>query len=124
MRVAAVILGFVAALHAGIWLLVRESATAPAANGQFASLSFAPFNPSDKPDTGALTSEEQIRADLKVIAPYTRAIRTYASTGGLELVPSIAAEFGIRVTVGAWIDKDADRNEREIKNAIDLAHKN
>jgi exo-beta-1,3-glucanase (GH17 family)/glycosyltransferase involved in cell wall biosynthesis len=124
MRVAAVILGFVAALHAGLWFLARESATAPAANGQFASLSFAPFNPSDKPDTGALTSEQQIRADLKVIAPYTRAIRTYASTGGLELVPPVAAEFGMKVTVGVWIDKNADRNEREIKNAIELAHKN
>ena len=124
MRVAAVILGFVAALHAGLWLLVRESGTAPAASGQFASLSFAPFNPSDKPDAGARTNEEQIRADLKVIAPYTRAIRTYAATGGLELVPPVAAEFGMRVTVGAWVDKNAERNERELKNAIELAHKN
>ncbi|HEY4863501.1 MAG TPA: glycosyltransferase [Xanthobacteraceae bacterium] len=124
MRVAAVILGFVAALHAGIWLLVRESATAPAANGQFASLSFAPFNPSDKPDAGSLTSEEQIRADLKVIAPYSRAIRTYAATGGLELVPPVAAEFGMKVTIGAWVDKDKDRNERELQSVIDLAHKN
>ncbi|HLL27704.1 MAG TPA: glycosyltransferase [Xanthobacteraceae bacterium] len=124
MRVAAAILGFVAALHAGIWLIVRESGTAPSAYGQFASLSFAPFNPSDKPDGGARTTEEQIRADLKVIAPYTRAIRTYAATGGLELVPPIAAEFGIRVTVGAWVDKDAERNEREIKSAIELARKN
>jgi exo-beta-1,3-glucanase (GH17 family)/glycosyltransferase involved in cell wall biosynthesis len=124
MRVAAVILGFVAALHAGIWLLVRESGTAPATNGQFASLSFAPFNPGDKPDAGARTSEEQIRADLKVIAPYTRAIRTYAATGGLELVPPVAAEFGMKVTVGAWIDKNTDRNEREIKSAVELAHQN
>jgi exo-beta-1,3-glucanase (GH17 family) len=124
MRRAAAILGLVAALHAGLWLLARQSGTAPVVNGQFASLSFAPFNPSDKPDSGGLTTEEQIRADLKVIAPYTRAIRTYAATGGLELVPPIAAEFGVRVTIGVWIDKDAERNEREIKSAIELARKN
>ena len=53
----------------------------------------------------------------------TRAIRTYSSTGGVELVPGIAAEFGLRVTVGAWIDKDEDRNEREIRSAIDLARR-
>src|SRR5262249_1204383 len=70
------------------------------------------------------TSEEQIRADLKVIAPYTQAIRTYAATGGLELVPPIAAEFGMRVTVGAWVDKDKDRNERELNSVIELAHQN
>ena len=64
---------------------------------------------------------EQIRADLKAIAPYTRAIRTYSATGGAELVPPIAAEFGLKVTVGAWIDKDQDRNEREIRSALELA---
>ncbi len=67
---------------------------------------------------------EQIRADLKAIAPYTRAIRTYSSTGGAELVPPIAAEFGLKVTVGAWIDKDKARNEREIRSALELARHN
>src|SRR6185312_13084691 len=43
------------------------------------------------------------------------------STGGQELVPGIAAEFGLRVTVGAWLDKHQDRNEREINAAIELA---
>ncbi len=66
----------------------------------------------------------QIRSDLKLLAPITRAIRTYSSTNGVELVPSIAAEFGLHVTVGAWIDKDKARNEREIRSVIDLAHRN
>ena len=39
-------------------------------------------------------------------------------------MPPIAAEFGLKVTVGAWIDKDADRNEREIESAINLARHN
>ena len=42
----------------------------------------------------------------------------------MELVPPIAAEFGLKVTVGAWIDKNADRNEREIDAAINLAKRN
>ncbi len=36
-------------------------------------------------------------------------------------MPGIASEFGLRVTVGAWIDKNQDRNEREIRSVIDLA---
>jgi exo-beta-1,3-glucanase (GH17 family)/cellulose synthase/poly-beta-1,6-N-acetylglucosamine synthase-like glycosyltransferase len=123
MRVAAAILALVAALHAGIWLLIRESGSAPATSGQFNSLSFAPFNPVDKPDAGGLTSEEQIRADLKVISPYTRSVRTYAATGGLELVPRVASEFGMRVTLGAWVDKNKDRNERELQSVVDIARK-
>ena len=47
----------------------------------------------------------------------------YSSTGGVELVPGIAQEFGLRVTVGAWIDKHADRNERELTAAIELARR-
>ena len=39
-------------------------------------------------------------------------------------MPPIAAEFGLKVTVGAWIDKNADRNEREIEAAINLAKHN
>ena len=54
----------------------------------------------------------------------TRAIRLYSSTGGVELVPPVAAEFGLKVMVGAWIDKNADRNEREIDAAITLARRN
>ena len=39
-------------------------------------------------------------------------------------MPPIAAEFGLKVTVGAWIDKNYDRNEREIQAAISLAKHN
>ncbi len=38
-------------------------------------------------------------------------------------MPAIAAEFGLKVTVGAWIDKNEDRNEREIRSAIALARR-
>ena len=48
----------------------------------------------------------------------------YSATGGAELVPPIAAEFGLKVTVGAWIDKNQERNEREIRSALDLARHN
>jgi exo-beta-1,3-glucanase (GH17 family) len=50
-------------------------------------------------------------------------VRTYSSTGGSELVPEVAHEFGMRVSVGAWIDKFSERNEREIRAVIDLARK-
>ena len=51
---------------------------------------------------------------MKKLSSLTKAVRLYSSTEGAELVPPIAAEFGLKVTVGAWIDKNAERNEREI----------
>ena len=124
MRTVAAVLALVACVHAGLWALLRSETKAPDFTGQLASVSYAPFVNSSRPDSGDRPTPEQIRADLKAIAPYTRAIRLYSSTGGAELVPPIAAEFGLKVTVGAWIDKDQARNEREIQSALDLARHN
>ncbi len=121
MRSVAAVIALVACVQAGLWALAQDHLSAPNFNGQLASVSYAPFASSTNPDEGDRAQAEQIRADLQVLAPLTRAIRTYSSTGGVELVPRIAAEFGLRVTVGAWIDKHADRNEREIHSVIDLA---
>ena len=121
MRTVTAVLALVACVHAGMWALLRPEGKAPDFSGQLASVSYSPFADSAHPDSGARPTVEQIRADLKAIAPYTRAIRTYSATGGAELVPPIAAEFGLKVTVGAWIDKDQERNEREIRSALDLA---
>ncbi len=132
MRTVAAVLALVACVHAGLWATLRTRETAPDFTGQLSSVSYAP--PTD-PHSGDIATPEQIRADLKAIAPYTKAIRTYSATGGAELVPPIAAEFGLKVTVGAAIIKDrdsngreipaaVDRNKREIRSALDLARKN
>src|ERR1700734_1536918 len=124
MRTVAAVLALVACVHAGMGALLQRTDTAPNFTGQLASVSYSPFVNSDHPDSGTRPTAEQIRADLKAIAPYTRAIRTYSSTEGAELVPPIAAEFGLKVTVGAWIDKNTERNDREIAAAIELARHN
>ncbi len=121
MRTVAAVVALVACVHAGLWVLMRENVRAPNFDGQLASVSYAPFEGSSHPDAGGKARVAQIRADLKMLAPLTRAVRTYSATGGVELVPGIASEFGLRVTAGAWIDKNQDRNEREIHSVIDLA---
>lgn len=73
------------------------------------------------PEDGGVATEEQIRADLKVLAPFTKAVRTYASTAGQELVAPIAAEFGLKTSIGVWLDKNTERNELEIANAVAAA---
>jgi exo-beta-1,3-glucanase (GH17 family)/cellulose synthase/poly-beta-1,6-N-acetylglucosamine synthase-like glycosyltransferase len=121
MRNVAAVIALVACVQAGFWTLARDQAKAPNFQGQLASISYAPFDGSTHPDEGGKAQAERIRSDLKLLSPLTRAIRLYSSTGGVELVPGIAAEFGLRVTLGAWIDKHQDRNEREIRSAIELA---
>jgi exo-beta-1,3-glucanase (GH17 family)/cellulose synthase/poly-beta-1,6-N-acetylglucosamine synthase-like glycosyltransferase len=120
MRTVAAVLALVACVHAGLWASLRTKETAPNFTGQLASVSYSP--PTD-PESNEAPSPEQIRAELKALAAYTKAIRTYSATHGAELVPPIAAEFGLKVAVGAWIGKDKDRNELEVRNALELARR-
>src|SRR3954452_2135623 len=107
MRAVVAVLLFVTAAHAGLWGLFQKKQQAPDFRGILPSLSYAPFEPGHTVGDNVADSEK-IRADLKKLSALTRAIRLYASTEGNELVPPIAAEFGMKVMVGAWIDKDSN----------------
>src|SRR5579871_5371342 len=140
MRSVAAVVALAACLHAGVWAFFQTSGKAPNITS-LASVSYAPFenirNPEDQP------TPAQIRADIDAIAPNVNAIRTYRSTRGMEPVPAIAAEAGLKVTLGIWLDTnltrdgkydlvpDPDnperritRNESEIRTALKLARAN
>src|SRR5215475_6728248 len=123
MRTVAAVVALVVCVHAGLWMLFQRQQAAASIDAPLASISYSPYARSQHPDYGDRPTPQQIRADLKVLSPYTQAIRTYSSTGGGELVPAIAAEFGLKVTLGIWIDKNEARNEREIQAAIALARR-
>jgi exo-beta-1,3-glucanase (GH17 family)/cellulose synthase/poly-beta-1,6-N-acetylglucosamine synthase-like glycosyltransferase len=124
MRAVVAVLLCVAAIHAAMWGLLRDRQQAPDFKGILPSVSYAPFEGTAHPDVDNIPNTARIRTDMQALAPLTRAIRLYSSTGGVELVPPIANEAGLKVTVGAWIDKNVDRNEREMLSAIDLAKRN
>jgi exo-beta-1,3-glucanase (GH17 family)/cellulose synthase/poly-beta-1,6-N-acetylglucosamine synthase-like glycosyltransferase len=124
MRAIVAVLLFVSAVHAALWGVLQDKQQAPDFNGILPSVSYAPFEGTEHPDVDNIPTAEKIRADLKKLSTITRAIRLYSSTGGVELVPPIAAEFGLKVTLGVWIDKNNDRNDREIESAINLARRN
>src|SRR5438874_6649658 len=121
MRSVGAVVALVACLHAGLWTLLERQLAGPNIDGPLSSISYSPYTRSQHPDHGDRPTAQQIRADLALLSPYTRTVRTYSSTGGVELVPGIAAEFGMKVTIGIWIDKNEARNEREIQQAIALA---
>ena len=123
MRTVAAVVVLVLCVHAGLWSLLQRHQAVAGIDYPLASISYSPYTRSQHPDLGDRPTEAQIRADLKVLSPYTQAIRTYGSTGGGELIPAIAEEFGLKVTLGIWIDKNETRNEREIQSAIALARR-
>lgn len=113
----------IAALFTGIWALYNRPVTTPAWPEQIAGYSFSPFRQDQNPQTGTYPSDEEIRADLELLAAQTDNIRTYSVDGALAEVPRLAEEFGLRVTLGIWISPDEARNEREIAKAIEIANR-
>ncbi|MGJ5019881.1 glycosyltransferase [Bradyrhizobium oligotrophicum] len=124
MRAVVAVLLLVTAVHAALWGLLQDKQEAPSFTGLLQSVSYDPHEGTGAPGANTVASPDRIRADMKKLATITRAIRLYSSTGGLEIVPPLAAEAGLKVMLGAWIDKDPDRNEREIQSAITLARRN
>jgi len=122
MRAVVAVLLFVTAAHAALWGLFQDKQPAPDFRGILPSLSYTPFEPDHVVDNAV--DPDRIRTDLKRLSTLTQAIRSYSSTEGNELVPPIAAEFGLKVMVGAWINKEDEHNQREIESAINLAKRN
>src|ERR1700680_4526333 len=89
LRTFIAIVSLVACLHVAFWVLPKSDLTGASVEGKLPSVSYNRFA-QQTPD-GLLVPEAQIRADLTEIARHAKAVRTYASTQGLERVPAIAA---------------------------------
>lgn len=85
-------------------------------------IDFSPYLDGQDPNLGSQITTAQITARLQVIAPYTRWIRTFSSTHGLENIPAIARRFGLKVAANAWLSKDLAQNASEIASLISNAN--
>jgi cellulose synthase/poly-beta-1,6-N-acetylglucosamine synthase-like glycosyltransferase/exo-beta-1,3-glucanase (GH17 family) len=123
MRTVAFVVALVVCVHAGLWALLDRHQAGPDFRNVLPSISYTPYSysRSQHPEDDTPPTADQIRTELKLLAPYTRAIRTYSSTGGVERVPAIASELGLKVWVGMWLDDRAERDGREIRSALELA---
>src|SRR5659263_279349 len=110
----------------GYWVTAKNNAILPTIAEKLPAyriygLYFSPYMDGQDPDSGSYISEEQIRARLEIIKPYTRWVRTFGSSSGLEKVGMIAHEMGLKTAIGAWLGKDLSANEIEISNLIEAA---
>jgi len=77
-----------------------------------------PFIPSSSVDRA------RIEADLRLLRPLTRCVRTYGISQGLDQVPAVARALGMRVKLGLWLTRDAAHNQAEIEQGVALANAN
>jgi len=88
--------------------------------GKIHGICFSPYVEGQGP--GTQITEAQIRERLDIVRPYINWIRTFSCTEGNELIPKLAAEYGLKTMVGVWLDGDRENNELELNNAIAVAN--
>ena len=118
------ILALSAIVVAAWWLpnrLQDPGTGAPA--GRFNSLSYAAYRPGESPLTNQFATQAEVEQDMALLAPLTRAIRTYAAIEGPYDIPAIAQRHGLRVWQGIWLGGSRAQNALEMARAIDMAHR-
>ncbi len=93
-----------------------------AGTASIASVSFSPYRRGESPRSRMTPTLDEISADLAVLAGRARRVRTYTSLEGLDAVPRFAQPLGIKVMQSAWLGRDPNVNEREIRSVIGLAN--
>lgn len=121
--------GLIVLLVLGI-VLVQQTRPVPMhdlklANGErLKCVSYAPYRlPGQTPfDEKLVIAREQIAADLAALAKITECVRIYSVDQGLDQVPAVAREVGLKVLLGAWVNADPKRNMKQLDHAIALAN--
>ena len=114
-----------ALLTASLWAWFNAPSEEPDWPKRIEGFCFSPFRADQSPLEERFPSIEQLEADLALLAGKTNAIRTYSlEHESLEQVPALARKYGMNVAVGAWINADLERNERELDALVRVAGAN
>jgi len=113
---------------AAVWWWLAEPATlahAPIDPGaKLECVSYAPFRDNQSPRDPTLeVSAEQIREDLVHVATISHCVRTYSVDNGLDKVPGVASQVGLKVLLGIWIGNNRVKNAQLVDTAIALSQK-
>jgi exo-beta-1,3-glucanase (GH17 family)/cellulose synthase/poly-beta-1,6-N-acetylglucosamine synthase-like glycosyltransferase len=105
------------------WRALDQAVAAPDWNAPIRGFSYNPSHSFTEEDH-EYYSEERIRADLIQLKKYTNRVRTYSVSRGLDRVPAIATELGMKVALGIWVQANRELTEAEIKLALKVIREN
>jgi exo-beta-1,3-glucanase (GH17 family)/cellulose synthase/poly-beta-1,6-N-acetylglucosamine synthase-like glycosyltransferase len=106
------------------WAYLNRPKNEPAWPTRIQGFCFSPYREGQSAVLKIMPSEAEVEADLALLADKTYAIRTYTVEGVMAKVPALARKYGINVALGAWLEKDPEKNEVEIQTLIKVAREN
>jgi glucan 1,3-beta-glucosidase len=114
---------FAAAAFLSLWLWRQSGlpvALTDAPAGKLDCVSYTPSRDQPQQPTTAVT-RAKLERDLTILAARFRCVRIYSVSSGLDQVPTVARQLGLKVLLGLWIGPDPELNQREIQHGLAIA---
>jgi exo-beta-1,3-glucanase (GH17 family) len=126
MKFAIALFAAVAAAIVGGWVwlgaAVEVPAVSPSRDQKLHCISYAPFRGDQDPfGPDVPLDPKQISEDLARLKEITDCVRTYSIDHGLDRIPAIARQHGMKVLQGLWLSSFPELNRRQMDRAIELA---
>src|SRR5499427_3494166 len=110
-----------ATLTFAVWAYLNRPTREPPWPPLIQGFAFSPFRSNEDPTHFEMPTDAEIDADLALLEGKVRAVRTYSVGATLADVPELAERHGLNVALGVWLDTHRDKNEEQLKAAIELA---
>ena len=118
------ILLIITALTIGVWALANRPIMEPLWPDVIEGFSFSPIQAHHDPALNQYPTIEEIDADLALLAGKTHAVRSYSVESTFSQIPELAQNYDLNVALGAWIDKNEEKNALQVEQLIKIADKN
>ncbi len=110
---------------AGLWYGLGREQPLPdpqLASGKLQCASYSPFDHDQSPFNKPLNiRRERVEADVALLAERFDCLRTYSVTG-LDYLPDLARQHGLKLMIGAWVSREPKATRREIERVIRMAN--
>src|SRR5215831_608038 len=111
-----------ATLTFAVWAYLNRPTREPPWPARIQGFAFSPFRANEDPTHFQMPTDAEIDADLALLEGKVNAVRTYSVDATLADVPALAERHDLNVALGAWLADHRDKNEEQLKTAIDLAN--
>src|SRR5579859_4009810 len=110
-----------ATLTFSVWAWLNRPTREPPWPARIQGFAFSPFRANEDPTHFQMPTDAEIDEDLALLEGKVNAVRTYSVASTLADVPELADRHGVNVALGAWLDSHLDKNEDQLKTAIEVA---
>ncbi|HYB33502.1 MAG TPA: glycosyltransferase, partial [Steroidobacteraceae bacterium] len=111
-----------ATLTFAVWAYLNRPTREPPWPTRIQGFAFSPFRAGEDPTHFEMPTDAEIDSDLALLEGKVNAVRTYSVGATLADIPELAEKHDLNVALGAWLDSHRDKNEEQLKTAIDLAN--